>query len=247
MRQLRDRLEATVQERRQASGTLFVRLRAREDALRLQIQEAEYRPQLHPRDRLGKWRKSHLTTLGVTPYLQRHDPGSPRASYAGAGRARSDLDRLMGEFEGDVHSLAKQHKVKLNRVERNVGVFEGIFEPSYAIDVTGDEAAVDAYNQALGAKYDQKAVVSFLADPDGSDVEVRLTGGADPDSFYRDLVKLMGEDAGASFDHDSWRVFVYGGDEQIARGLSDLADEHGMKMQAVPGQGKYHELRSGTG
>ena len=212
---------------------------------------------LHPRGRAGRWvdklgdfMHGKGTVVGTTPYLQRRDPGTaPRMTFASAAALHKDsrLSGLFGAFEKDAEDLASKHNVKLVRGERNVGVFEGVFEPSYALKVRGDKADIDAFNKDLGAKYDQKAVVGFTPDPQGSDAEISFTGGKDPDAFFKALVDIMGEDAGASYDDGVWRVFVYGGDVEVMRKLDDLGKRMGMSAKAAAGSGDYFQLREGDG
>lgn len=217
----------------------------------------DFSERLHPRGRGGRWvdKLGDLihgkgTVLGTTPYLQRRDPGKhPRMSFASAAALHKDphLAGLFGAFEADTEALASRHNVKLVRGERNVGVFEGVFEPSYALKVRGDKADIDAFNKDLGSMYDQKAVVGFTPDPQGSDAEIAFSGGKDPDAFFKALGDIMGEDAGASYDDGVWRVFVYGGDVEVMRGLDELGKRMGLGVKAVAGSGDYFQLREGSG
>lgn len=219
---------------------------------------------LHPRGRGGRWinklggllrRKPADTVIGTTPYLKRRDPdrrkraNRGRRTFAGAAALHTDVRMrpLLDAFEHDAEKLAAEHHVEIVAGERNVGVFEGVFEPSYAIKVRGEKADIDSFNRALGEKYDQKAVVGFTPNRHGSDAEVAFSGGDDPDAFYRALVEIMGNDAGAAYDDGVWRVFVYAGDEDTVGKLLDYADGAGMKARMTRGTGDYFQLREGSG
>lgn len=219
---------------------------------------------LHPRGRGGRWinklggllrRRPADTVIGTTPYLKRRDPdrrkraNRGRRTFAGAAGLHTDVRMrpLLDAFEHDAEKLAAEHHVEIVAGERNVGVFEGVFEPSYAIKVRGEKADIDSFNRALGEKYDQKAVVGFTPNRHGSDAEVAFSGGDDPDAFYRALVDIMGSDAGAAYDNGVWRVFVYAGDEEVVTKLVTMGKRLGMSAEAIAGDGDYFTLREGEG
>lgn len=225
------------------------------------LAEAEWTERLHPRNRLGMWIDrlgdaiSKPTRLGVTPYLQRRsaERGQPvPKSHAEAAGLHKDpaWAPLFDEFEVTAEALADKHGIKLERGERNVGVFEGVFEPSYTLKVKGDKDKIDEFAKELGGDFEQKAVVGFTVG-EGEDVELRMPVGDDPDAFYRELVEIMGEgEAGITYGGDEWRIFIgaYLDDfEGISERVAALAVEHGMQPQAFVGTGDFHQLREGTG
>jgi hypothetical protein len=186
------------------------------------------------------------TTLGVTPYYKTNDPNYPQRTYASAKALFDEPDwkATFNQFEADVRDLAKQHHVKLDSLERNVGVFEGEYEPSYAIKVSGTKAKVRALNRALGQKWKQDAVVSFKRDKDGTDAEAHITGIKDSDEFYAKLRDRLGDDAGASFDADGVRVFIYGADTDQMKKIRDIVQAtSGAKVRFARGSGDYIETK----
>lgn len=237
----------------------------------VRIQEGRWDETLHPRGPLGRWVESfreraaramgrETSVLGVTPFLTERRPGRPHPDLVPSGPLRRFRDAaafrdrhavLFDDFERDADELAREHGVSIARGERNVGVFEGNFEPSYAVRVRGEKARIDAFARELGSRYDQKAVVGFTADRKGPDMEAHFSGGTDPDGFYRELVRIMGEDAGAAYDRGDWRVFLFAGAGTEAKktlgALSEAAARMGMGVRFARGRGDYHELRSGTG
>lgn len=217
------------------------------------IVEGKFDERLHPRNRLGRWMDSlgdairgrRGTVLGTTPYHKDRDPGYPRTTHRAAKALHSDpaWRPLFDEFEQDAADLAKEHNVEIVRGERNVGVFEGEWEPSYALKVRGADQDVQAFNDALGRKHRQDAVVSFAPHPDGKDAEVHLEGGSDPDAFFKELVRLMGDEAGASFEENRWRVFVNEADGKLLRELLDVAERLHMGYEYRYGTGTYSALK----
>ncbi len=162
----------------------------------------------------GKWTRSAVETLGSTPYYKTDDSKFPRATYEEALALHDSpaWKPRFAEYEDDARRMAANHGVAI-KMTRNVGVFEGAFEPSYAIEATGAKAAIAAFNKELGDTWGQDAVVGFERRHGGLDydVEFQLPASGDKNAFYRDLVGVLGEkDAGASYNGDRVGVFVSG-------------------------------------
>jgi thioredoxin reductase/predicted ABC-type ATPase len=182
------------------------------------------------------------TTLGATPF--RRSVTGTRGTYAEAQALHEDEEwrRQFAEpFENDIRALGEAHGIEVAEFVPNAGVFQGEFEPSYAIRVRGDDAAIEEFNRALGEKYGQESVVGFRPDPGGTDREIRFTGISDPDEFYADLVAALGDEAGASYDgSEGARVFVYAGDPAQVAAAVGLIGKHG-SATIVAGHGHYIE------
>lgn len=185
--------------------------------------------------------------LGSTPYYKTEDPQAPRRTYAEALALHKDPQwkPKLDQFRRDAKQVARRYGVRISRLEPNVGVFEGDYEPSFAIHVTGDDANVRAFNKRLGQVWGQDAVVGFHQDTEGHDREVRFTKVAKQDALFADLRKIMGDDAGASYDSDgSVRVFI-GPDPELAKQVAALAKKYGTR--AVRRKGTSHYLTTGGG
>lgn len=154
--------------------------------------------------------------------------------------------RAFSDFEKQAEELSVKHNVKLEVGERNVGVFEATFEPSYTLHVRGTDAAVRDYAIELGKAWSQKAVVGFRTDSHGKDAELRYPPGDRPDAFYGALHRAMGDEAGATFDGDQWRVYIDGGNtDTVSRVLKET--EKFPKPRLAHGNGMYEQLREGEG
>lgn len=226
------------------------------------LEEAVWVESLHRRNRLGRWvdmfgdlLRGPSTTVGATPYLRSRSAErrqSPPGDYRKAQKLpeHPKWQALFESFESDAEKLADEHGVKLVKGERNVGAFEGAWEPSYSLKVCCDPDKISEYEKDLGAKYGQKAVVAFRPDPDGPDVELRMPAGDDPDGFFKAVTKVMGDDAGITMSNNEWRLFVGGfldDPEAVIKGIGEVAAKRGLPMTTYAGYGEYHQLREGEG
>lgn len=253
----------------QAGDTVaWARARAREVVLMGRIEES-FDPVKHPRDRQGRWRETlgalaretgtsrralrraftaaagPRSTLGVTAYYKTDDPSYPRKRFK-AAKALFDESKWQakwGRFEADIDRLAAEHGVTVVGRQRTVGVYEGEFEPSYSIEVTGSTDAVEAYNAALGRKWNQDAVVGFTPDPEGDDANIELDGLTNQNEVLRSL-KTLGVD-GATFtpDGSSISIFVAGDDAKTVRKVGQYAKAHAMVVSHTRGRGSYLQLK----
>lgn len=125
-----------------------------------------FTPRLHPHDRVGRWARTgrgHVrASVGVTPFR----PGDAAARFYESPKFR--------RFTQDMRRLARQRSVKIDRVEKAVGVWEGETEPSLAVDAHDHEAGVEAWAAELGKRYDQDGVLLFEPSAAGDSAAYRL-------------------------------------------------------------------------
>ena len=113
-----------------------------------------YVERLHPRNRIGRWREKPggvLTRIGATP-------------FRGAGRAQGEdyfeTTRYKG-FENALPQMAAEAGLEFVSSTRTWGVWVGGGEPSAAVLVRDGDEAVQSFMDAVGARYDQDAVIRF--------------------------------------------------------------------------------------
>jgi hypothetical protein len=109
-------------------------------------------------------KERHLN-MGITPY---------RGSRITSGQDYFQTTRYKG-FENYLQRTALQHNIRVERLERVEGLWEGKSEPALSIWLYGKPEDVIELADDLGARYNQSAVLLFEPDDEAEGFIYRIT------------------------------------------------------------------------
>jgi hypothetical protein len=130
------------------------------------------------------------------------------------------FEKLLGE-------AASKHNVKLDKVERVMGYWQGHLEPSWSIEAHDGEEGVRNFSEEIRGKYDQDAVLNFDYDEQGDSVMYVLDGEADwPKELEREGIE------GATVFNNRVEII---GDDALAEKVAKIKEKTGADASAYRG------------
>ncbi len=171
-------------------------------------------------------RRSVRINFGITPYR-----GRPLAR----AEAISEYYETP-RYKGFVRRLEREARVAgvvLVSFEQAAGIWQGSLEPAVSLELEGDVAALHQLAEQLRKRYNQDAVMLFVADEAANGAFYILEGMRDAD-YANEILREFGI-KGGRFRFIGTRLEIADADGSLAASVRILAEELGVKLTVIPG------------